>query len=316
MALYADIGRYFAPDGSVNEDAFRKIINQNITKLKKKDAEIWVAAYLEIIMDYLDQKGLTVPGLTILQSALDEADRCGVHFVNIPAARIARLLNFEKPLPKRKNAPDIRKKKIYAAALKVFAEEGFHMARIETIASLSGVAKGTIYTYFESKEDLLNKLLTEHYENIVEQISRICSEEDDILDQSRKLIDYWVGFIQDNPQLYRLIQSQAIYGNTVGVTMFYDFIISHLPMFKERIVALNRENKLKTTSFYTSFYGVMGFIDGVVQKWFRSDMTYPLTDELPVIKEVLFNGFVGEKGGYKYFMGRNGGTAFDSLKEV
>ena len=37
---------------------------------------------------------------------------------------------------------------------------------------------------------------------------------------------------------------------------------------------------------------MLGFIDGVVRKWFRSGMSYSLQDELPVILEVLFNGFV------------------------
>ncbi len=40
-------------------------------------------------------------------------------------------------------------------------------------------------------------------------------------------------------------------------------------MFKERILSLNKEKKVKTTNFYTVFYGIMGFMDGVAHKWFR-----------------------------------------------
>jgi hypothetical protein len=125
-------------------------------------------------------------------------------------------------------------------------------------------------------------------------VSRILSNEGDILLQIQEMIEFWVSFIQDNPVLYKLIQSEETDPRGERRTPFYDYIIEHLPMFKERILALNREKRVKTTNFYTVFYGIMGFIDGVAQKWFRRGMDYPLKDEIPVILEVLFNGFVGE----------------------
>ena len=149
--------------------------------------------------------------------------------------------------------------------------------------------------YFQSKEDLLNQLLEEHFHDIVGHINAICSRDTHVLQQIREMIEFWVHFVASHHTLYRLIQSEAIFQRTSNKTMFYDYIVSHLPMFKERIVALNQEQKLKTTSFYTTFYGILGFIDGVVNKWFRCGMDYPLEDEIPVILEVLFNGFVGQE---------------------
>ena len=50
-----------------------------------------------------------------------------------------------------------------------------------------------------------------------------------------------------------------------------------------------------STAYALGALKILGFIDGVVHKWFRRGMDYPLSDETPVILEVLFNGFVGEK---------------------
>jgi hypothetical protein len=91
-----------------------------------------------------------------------------------------------------------------------------------------------------------------------------------------------------------LIQSEAITQKTGNRDMFYDYVITHLPMFKERVVSFHIEKKIKTTSFYSVFYGILGFIDGVVYKWTRNNMNYSLQDEIPIILEVLFNGFIGE----------------------
>lgn len=47
---------------------------------------------------------------------------------------------------------------ILAAALRVFMEQGFHGATVPEVAARAGVAAGTIYTYFPSKEALVNTL--------------------------------------------------------------------------------------------------------------------------------------------------------------
>lgn len=48
---------------------------------------------------------------------------------------------------------------ILDAALDVFGKKGFSAARLEDVAAKAGVAKGTVYLYFASKEDLFRGLL-------------------------------------------------------------------------------------------------------------------------------------------------------------
>ncbi|GAA0553432.1 AcrR family transcriptional regulator [Rhizomicrobium palustre] len=51
---------------------------------------------------------------------------------------------------------------ILDAALTVFAEKGFSAARMEDIAARAGVTKGTIYLYFQSKEEVFKQLARQH----------------------------------------------------------------------------------------------------------------------------------------------------------
>lgn len=51
---------------------------------------------------------------------------------------------------------------IVAAALGLFAERGFAATRLEDVARRAGVSKGTIYLYFESKEDLFRAIVREN----------------------------------------------------------------------------------------------------------------------------------------------------------
>ena len=67
----------------------------------------------------------------------------------------------------RPAAPKWRRRKqerpgdIIAAALGVFAEKGFAGARMEEIARRAGISKGTLYLYFETKEDMFRAVVRE-----------------------------------------------------------------------------------------------------------------------------------------------------------
>ena len=63
--------------------------------------------------------------------------------------------------PKWRRRKQERPADIIAAALAVFAEKGFAGARIEEIARRAGISKGTLYLYFETKEDMFRAVVRE-----------------------------------------------------------------------------------------------------------------------------------------------------------
>jgi AcrR family transcriptional regulator len=61
--------------------------------------------------------------------------------------------------PRWKRRAEERPREICAAALQVFAEKGFAAARLDEIARRAGVSKGTLYLYFDDKEDLFRAVV-------------------------------------------------------------------------------------------------------------------------------------------------------------
>lgn len=61
-------------------------------------------------------------------------------------------------------------KKILEAATKIFAQNGFHASRVSDIAREAGVASGTIYLYFQNKEDLIISIFKEAVEDLIEHV--------------------------------------------------------------------------------------------------------------------------------------------------
>src|SRR5258707_10336529 len=63
-----------------------------------------------------------------------------------------------------------KRERILDAAVRVFAQEGFYNAKVSQIAHAAGVADGTIYLYFKSKDDLLISLFENRMERINENL--------------------------------------------------------------------------------------------------------------------------------------------------
>ena len=74
-------------------------------------------------------------------SDAEDVRRTGAH------ARLSRKVKDKEKLAKRRH-------EIFEAALEVFSAKGFHSAKIEDIAELVGVAKGTMYEYISNKAEL------------------------------------------------------------------------------------------------------------------------------------------------------------------
>ncbi len=64
--------------------------------------------------------------------------------------------------PKRwERRKEARPAEIVAAALQLFSDRGFAATRLEDVATVAGVSKGTVYLYFESKEQLFEAVVRE-----------------------------------------------------------------------------------------------------------------------------------------------------------
>lgn len=67
-----------------------------------------------------------------------------------------------EPTPKRERRKEARPRELLDAALALFVEKGFTATRSEEVAARAGVSKGTLFLYFQSKEDLFKAVIREN----------------------------------------------------------------------------------------------------------------------------------------------------------
>src|SRR5713101_8595699 len=72
-----------------------------------------------------------------------------------------------------------KRARILDAAVKVFAERGYFSSTVAEIARAAGVADGTIYLYFKSKDDLLLRLFDEKMTQLLAEAKAALAEERD-----------------------------------------------------------------------------------------------------------------------------------------
>jgi TetR/AcrR family fatty acid metabolism transcriptional regulator len=71
-----------------------------------------------------------------------------------------------------------KRKRILDAAIRVFAEHGYHGARVADIAEDAGVAHGLLYHYFASKDDVLRTIFTENWGALIARFRAVESSDE------------------------------------------------------------------------------------------------------------------------------------------
>lgn len=113
--------------------------------------------------------------------------------------------------PKQKRSKE-SKENILRCAIDIFANKGLSGARIDEIASASGVNKQRIYAYFGSKENLYRQVLLNIYAKAAEskKISALCDS--DIPEMTKILLETFFEFHQNNPLFWRLLAWENLNG--------------------------------------------------------------------------------------------------------
>ena len=92
-----------------------------------------------------------------------------------------------------------------AAALE-FGERGYHEASVTTITQRAGIALGSFYTYYSSKEELFRALVGDMSRRVRVHISEQITGAPDRLTAERMGIEAFINFVRANKRLYRIIE--------------------------------------------------------------------------------------------------------------
>jgi TetR/AcrR family transcriptional regulator, fatty acid metabolism regulator protein len=94
---------------------------------------------------------------------------------------------------------------ILDAAVRVFARQGFHTARVSDIADEAGVAYGLVYHYFGSKDEVLDTLFLERWNVLLSAIGEVDRSEGEPREKLYAITSFIVDSYRHDPELMKVI---------------------------------------------------------------------------------------------------------------
>ncbi len=162
--------------------------------------------------------------------------------------------NPEK-LPKTKRGRQTRDKLLQAAEIE-FGKRGFHEASVSGITLNAGVALGTFYTYFQSKEEIYRALVGYMSHRVRGWISERVADSPDRVSAERDGLQAYLEFVREHPGLYRIIAEAEFVANDAYVEHYSS--IAHA--YTANLTSANERDEIREGDFEVWSWAIMGMM--------------------------------------------------------
>ena len=186
--------------------------------------------------------------------------------------------------------PD-KPQQIIEAAVRVFARRGYYNSRVSDIAREAGIAAGTIYLYFKTKDDILVTLFRDKMAEFVGALRKAIAGEPDAASKVRRLVALHFSMLEENPELAEVVQVELRQGqkffrgaSSQEIGAYFALIGSVL----EEGVAQGRFRSDLPVKVATKM--LFGAMDQVATSWVLGKRGYQLVDTAGAVADILLQG--------------------------
>jgi TetR/AcrR family fatty acid metabolism transcriptional regulator len=167
---------------------------------------------------------------------------------------------------------------ILDAAVKVFAQHGYHRAKISSIADTAGIAVGSVYLYYKNKESILLTIFDRLWTELTDGLRKTVKRSD--IDPSQKLdlvIDDFFGLFITNPSIASVFvneQHQLIKDKRGNVAKHYNDFFD----LAEEIIHEGVQKKIFSTNVDIKLFRhfITGGLRNLLRQWSQQSQTLTL----------------------------------------
>jgi AcrR family transcriptional regulator len=128
--------------------------------------------------------------------------------------RRSQILGLEE---RRKRERENRKNAILKAARKLFFEKGFRQVTVENIARKAEFSKGSIYLYFNSKEEIYSQILLNDIDKFHNRVADILQGPSSACEALIRVAEIYVDFFLNDRELFRMLMNFMLYNNDMNL---------------------------------------------------------------------------------------------------
>lgn len=194
----------------------------------------------------------------------------------------------------RESAREAFRAGILEAAERVFIDSGFQSTKMAHIAKAAGVAVGTLYNYFESKEVIFNELVMAREEGFLlalEPTLRIKRP----LERLEQMVAKVFAYMDENAALFAIFVERGGVAECdierLGGRRADEAYVRFLDMISETITAAVRSKKLRSDlPVETMAAALSGAMNGVVYSWMKNGRRDRLADSSQHVVTLFLSG--------------------------
>lgn len=184
-----------------------------------------------------------------------------------------------------------KREAILRAAVKVFARKGFFNSKVADIAKEAGIADGTVYLYFKSKDEILHSVFDRAMGEFISEGKREIADINEPDAKLQKIARLHLERLSSDRDLAIVFQVE-LRGSTKFMEEFSGGgFAEYLDIIRQTIVEGQKQGifrqDLKPIVCAKIFYGAL---DEMVTNWILSKKSYLLTPMADEVLKVFFNG--------------------------
>ena len=201
-------------------------------------------------------------------------------------------MSNEQPTTRRERRIAARKVQILDAAAMVFAEKGFHRATTREIAEAADVSEGTLYNYFDSKEDLLIGIMARvaELEALPEELTEAL--QGDVRDFFVAMFRHRMGRIQQGQEMLQAILPEVLVNPALRERFYQQFVLRISTMLEQYVQARIEMGNIRPLDAPLATRAIQGmFIGLLVLRILGDEAVLSKWDDVPeVLATVVFDG--------------------------
>ena len=181
--------------------------------------------------------------------------------------------------------------RILDAAIEVIAKKGFHNSRVSEIAEQAGVADGTIYLYFKSKEQILMTALDTAFQSFLARARIELADNESPAIRLRKLAALHLSSLERNRSLAVVLQTELRQSAKFLAEFSQRDLKNYFNLIREVVrdgqqAGIFRED-ISDKIFAACFFGAL---DELATAWVLSERGYDLTATANPVVDLMFSG--------------------------
>ena len=187
--------------------------------------------------------------------------------------------------PKTARGKRTREKLLRAAEIE-FGEKGFHEAAVSGITYRAGVALGTFYTYFESKEEIFQALVSYMSRRTRSWIAERVADAPDRLTAERLGLEAYIEFVCQHKGIYRIISEAEFVANDAYRAHYTGFANAYLDNLKKA----GKRGDIREGDYETWSWAIMGMAVTLGMRYAEWDESIPASRIAETVVDLIANG--------------------------